>query len=406
VRRQRPAQQQAGLTVFDRATNLQNLTGVAILENEAAHHLRITRTARYNRPNLQLSPGVIRPFTRSTRVHLRWLVATAILLLSATSSIAADWSPEAAARYLDGRQKEWFAWKPAQSADGPCVSCHTGMTYLLARPVLRKALNEKEPTLYEKGLLDRLRANVGNKPAGALQSVEAIFAAMFLSSDDERETMSAHRQKAFEQLWTLQNNTGAWRWYAAGLDPWENPESVYYGASVAAAALGTAPAAYRNDAATRDRVAALTKYLSAPPTPARLHDRLAMLWASSTLPSLLTADARRALIADTLAKQNADGGWSLEALGPWMAHPDAPVHQGSDAYATAFTAFALHTGGVRANDQGMKKAIAWLKSKQDPATGAWPAESMNKKRPPDSMEGRFMSDAATAFASIVLIEAR
>jgi hypothetical protein len=43
------------------------------------------------------------------------------------------------------------------------------MTYLLARPALRKALKEKEPTPYEKGLLDRLRANVGAKPAGALQ---------------------------------------------------------------------------------------------------------------------------------------------------------------------------------------------------------------------------------------------
>jgi hypothetical protein len=31
---------------------------------------------------------------------------------------------------------------------------------------------------------------------------------------------------------------------------------------------------------------------------------------------------------------------------------------------------------------------------------------MNKQRPPDSMEGRFMQDAATAFASIVLIETR
>ena len=53
-----------------------------------------------------------------------------------------------------------------------------------------------------------------------------------------------------------------------------------------------------------------------------------------------------------------------------------------------------------------KEMVAWLKSKQDPASGAWPAVSMNKQRPPDSMEGRFMQDAATAFASIVLVETR
>jgi squalene-hopene/tetraprenyl-beta-curcumene cyclase len=338
------------------------------------------------------------------------IVLSLAVLALATSTIAADWSTEAAARYLDGRQQEWFAWKPAQSADGPCVSCHTGMTYLLARPALRKALKEKEPTAYEKGLLDRLRANVGAKPAGALQSVEAIFSAMFLSREDARDTMSAHTRKAFDQLWTLQGADGpakgAWRWYAANLDPWENPESVYYGASLAALALGSTPAAYRDDAAARDRVAALTRYLTLRPTAPRLHDRLAMLWAGSTLPTLLTDNARRDLIAETFTKQAADGGWSLDALGPWMAHPDAPLHEGSDAYATAFTTFALHKGGVRASDPGMAKALAWLKSKQDPKSGAWPAVSMNKKRPPESMEGRFMQDAATAFASIVLVESR
>ena len=338
--------------------------------------------------------------------HLLFTLAT--LLIAAPSS-AADWSPEAAARYLDGRQKEWFEWKPALSADGPCVSCHTGMTYLLARPALRKALKERELTIYEKVLLDRLRANVGAKPAGALQSVEAIFAAMFLG-DDAATTMSAHRQKAFDQLWALQNsdgkNQGAWRWYAANLDPWENPESVYYGTSLAALALGSTPPSYRNDATTRERADAVAKYLASPPTPARLHDRLTMLWASSTLPSLLTSAARRSLVAETFQKQSADGGWTLESLGPWMTHENAPPHQGSDAYATAYAAFALHKGGVPASDARMKKAIAWLKSKQDPTTGAWPAVSMNKQRPPESMEGRFMQDAATAFASIVLIETR
>ena len=340
----------------------------------------------------------------------RHLLFTIAAVLTTTAAYAADWSPEAAARYLDGRQKEWFEWKPALSADGPCVSCHTGMTYLLARPALRKALKEKDPTIYEKGLLDRLRANVGAKPAGALQSVEAIFAAMFLTGEDVPAAMSAHRQKAFDQLWALQNtegkNQGVWRWYAANLDPWENPESVYYGASLGALALGSTPASYRNDAATRDRGAALTKYLASPPAPARLHDRLTTLWASSSLTSLLSDEARRSLVAEVFQKQSADGGWTLESLGPWMTHENAPVHQGSDAYATAYAAFALHKGGVSSSDARMKKAIAWLKSKQDPASGAWPAVSMNKQRPPDSMEGRFMQDAATAFASIVLVETR
>ena len=161
------------------------------------------------------------------------IVLSLAVLALATSTFAADWSPEAAARYLDGRQQEWFAWKPAMSADGPCVSCHTGMTYLLARPALRRVLKESQPTMYEVGLLDRLRTKVGEKPAGALQGVETIFSAMFLSREDAMKTMSAHTQKAFAQLWALQSGegapTGGWRWYAANLDPWENTESGRYG---------------------------------------------------------------------------------------------------------------------------------------------------------------------------------
>ena len=104
---------------------------------------------------------------------LTLLAFVAFVLASTASVLTADWSPQAAARYLDERQKQWFEWKPAASANGPCVSCHTGMPYLLARPVLRRALKEDQPTVYERGLMDRLRANVGSKPPGGLQDVEA-----------------------------------------------------------------------------------------------------------------------------------------------------------------------------------------------------------------------------------------
>ena len=68
------------------------------------------------------------------------------LIATATLGAAADWNPRLAADYLDAREKEWFAFKPANAAGGPCLSCHTSMAYLLARPALRKALGEGEPT--------------------------------------------------------------------------------------------------------------------------------------------------------------------------------------------------------------------------------------------------------------------
>ena len=119
-------------------------------------------------------------------------------------------------------------------------------------------------------------------------------------------------------------------------------------------------------------------------------------------PGALSESQRASLVNDVFAGQEADGGWTLDSLGQWTMHPDAPPATGSNAYATGFTAFALERAGIRA--PGLSRALAWLRSHQDPATGAWVAVSMNKRRPADSMEGLFMQDAATAFAAIALIE--
>lgn len=338
----------------------------------------------------------------------RAALTLAVLLAAAEASpLYAEWSPALAARYLDARQKEWFAWKTAQSADGPCVSCHTGMTYLIARPLLRRALNEPAPTEFETGLLNRLRTKM-NKPAeGTLGTVEAVLGAMFFSRDDARVAMSSHTRQAFDRLWELQDTAGpakgGWQWYEAKLDPWENSESGYYGAALAALALGQATDAYRSDAAVRAHAESLVGYLARPASPPRLHDRLALLWASTTLPAVLSDAPRRALIAETFARQRTDGGWTTGDLGPWMAHPDAPAAAGSDAYATAYTAFVLRRAGVPASHPGLARALEWLRSHQDPSTGAWPAVSMNKRYQDGSMPSLFMQDAATALAAAALL---
>jgi squalene-hopene/tetraprenyl-beta-curcumene cyclase len=340
--------------------------------------------------------------------RLRIALAAAVLL-AAAPPVRAEWNPALAARYLDARQQAWFDWKTAQSSDGPCVSCHTGMTYLLARPVLRSALHEGDPTTFETGLLNRLRTKMAKPQEGALGTVEAVMSAMFFSRDGARDTMSSHAKQAFDRLWESQDtggaSKGAWQWYEANLDPWENHESGYYGASLVALALGQTPASYRQDAGVRANAAALTAYLTAPGATPRLHDRLALLWASGTTPELLGVVRREELIVETFSKQQADGGWSLADLGPWMAHADSPPSTGSHAYATAFTAFALQRAGLPPSNANLAKAIAWLRAHQDPATGAWPALSMNKRYPDGSMMSLFMQDAASAFASIVLVEA-
>src|ERR1700722_16172210 len=80
-----------------------------------------------------------------------------LLLAAALPVCCADWSPRLAANYLDGRQQQWSVWPTAAGPGGACISCHTGLTYLLARPALRQALGEAQPTEYEKLILDGLR---------------------------------------------------------------------------------------------------------------------------------------------------------------------------------------------------------------------------------------------------------
>lgn len=334
--------------------------------------------------------------------------------------LCADWSPRLAADYLDGRQKEWFAWPAANAHAAPCVSCHTGMAYLLARPALRRTLGEHERTSYETGLVESLRSRVGKTDVKELfgpktsdaygaqaLGVEAIFAALFLATENAPGApLSKAGEQAFDRMWALQirdgKPQGAWGWYSLNLDPWEMPESAFYGATLAAMAVGAAPAEYRDRPDVREHVAALGAYLKATEPSQPLHNRLLVLWASAKMPGLVSENARRSIVSDIVKAQDADGGWSIQSLGQWKQHEAATPSTGSNAYATAFTACVLRQSGGAA--PALARAQTWLKGRQDPRTGAWGAASMNKQYPVGSMQSHFMQDAATAFAAMALLD--
>lgn len=340
----------------------------------------------------------------------------ALLAFAALPGYCGDWSPRLAAEYLDSRQKEWFAWPAAKAAGGPCVSCHTGLTYLLVRPHLRRALGESEPTAYERGLLDGLRARVEKKTASDLSpaakepfasqklGVEAILSALFLArQDSDTATLNA-----FDRLWSLQirdgRAKGSWPWFDLDLDPWETPDSAFYGASLAALAIGSAPAQYRDQPEVRQSIAALTEYLQREQQAQPLHNRLTLLWASSKLPAALPQVMRRPLIDEILRKQQPDGGWTLESLGSWRPHSKAPTSTGSsNSYATGFVAFVLEQAGLARSHPDLMRALDWLRSRQNRQFGYWTADSMNKPYEANSMPVRFMQDAATSFAAMALL---
>ncbi|HEY2018496.1 MAG TPA: hypothetical protein VGH38_33550 [Bryobacteraceae bacterium] len=349
-------------------------------------------------------------------MQLRLSVMLALVVLP---GYCADWNPRLAAQYLDSRQEKWFSWPTANASGTPCISCHTGTTYLLVRPMLRRALGESQRTTFETGLLNSLRTRVSRKTpkelfpkskdgyAAEAAGVESIFAALFLATENSQAALSPEAEQAFDRLWSLAirdgSAKGAWPWFSLELDPYEMPESSYYGASLAALAIGSAPREYRERPDVRERVAALTGYLQRELPSQPLQNRLMALWASSRLPEALPPAIRKALIDAAWRHQQPDGSWTIDSLGAWKEHPQAPKSAGNSNYATGLTAYVLETAGVPRSDARLKRALDWLRRRQDPKEGYWDGESMNKAYPADSMMVLFMRDAATSFASMALL---
>ena len=354
--------------------------------------------------------------TRCSRV----ISLAAVVALAAVTALCADWNPKLAAQFMDARQQAWVTWPHANESGVPCVSCHTGMPYLLARPGLRQALGEKTPTLYEDVLLAGLRATVMKTDAndlfkglkgpiaGQVYGAQAVMTALLLANDDARlGRLTPETEKALARMWSLQIRTGeakgAWLWSDFDLDPWETKDAAYYGAALGALATGVAPAGYQARPELRENIAALSAYLRRAQSGQPLHNRLFLLWASTKLRDLLPDADRQAILDEVRKKQQEDGGWTLASLGPWKQRPQAPPATGSNCYATAVVAFTLQQAGILSPDAAVSRALAWLKSHQDPKTGSWTADSMNHHHDTGTMPALFMTDAATGFATMALL---
>jgi squalene-hopene/tetraprenyl-beta-curcumene cyclase len=337
-----------------------------------------------------------------------------------------SWDPAAAAAYLDRRQSWWMEWPRAQRDQGTfCVSCHTAVPYALSRSALRGFLAEQAPSPNERRLLDSVTKRVRlwkevepfykDADRGPYKSVESrgtesVLNALILSSRDAQSgQLSNDARIAFENMWAEQQiagkQKGAWLWLRFKNEPWEADDSDYFGATLAAVAVGIAPGNYRAMPEVQARFKLLREYLNREFTVQTSINRVLLLWATAKLPGLLEPNREELIVGELLEKQQADGGWSLSSLsGDWKRADGTSQETASDGYATGLITFALQQTGMSYENVRLKRGLAWLTANQDKAEGFWPAYSLNKNKvnhtSPET--ALFMNDAATSYAVLSL----
>jgi squalene-hopene/tetraprenyl-beta-curcumene cyclase len=344
------------------------------------------------------------------RLGSKQLVFACTLAIVASASDLPTWEPKSAAAYLDGRAEWWATWpKAARDHDTFCVSCHTALPYAISRSALRGSLAESGLSAPERQMLANIskRVEMWNEvqpfypDSGGLprshqsRTTEAILNALILTTYDAPAAPTA-----LKNMWALQSKSGelpgaegAFPWLNFHNEPWEADDSPYFGNALAAIAAGNRAG---------PEMASLKSYLQREFHRQTEINRVFGLWAAAKIPGLLSPEQKKSFIAELFKKQQPDGGWTLSSLmGPWKRRDGSALPIISDGYATGLILFVFQEAGEPRSRAEMKNGLAWLAQNQK-KEGNWAAYSPNVERDPASDAGRFMSDAATAYAVLAL----
>jgi hypothetical protein len=152
-------------------------------------------------------------------------VTAAVVRADAATPREPAWDAAAAAHYLDTRLDWWRHWpKAARDHDTSCISCHTALPHVLARPSLRMSLHETARSPAELAMFDDVTKRVymwhdidpfytdqknGMPKSGESRGVESVLNALFLvTRDNERGLFGTDTRQAFAQMWSMQIQTG------------------------------------------------------------------------------------------------------------------------------------------------------------------------------------------------------
>jgi squalene-hopene/tetraprenyl-beta-curcumene cyclase len=290
-----------------------------------------------------------------------------------------------------------------------CVACHTNGIYMTMRPALAPQLGEPDPRerdFFVRAVQEKQKQSKTNLQRGTTPE-QIIYAAAGLAEWDRHLTrkLSPETDAALRLMFSIQRKEGSWR----ALDCWPPYESdEYHPATVAAMAVAAAPEwlASLDDPKVPDgpemkqAVDRLRTYLRETPPP---HDyaRVLLLWSALRMPDLLEESARAKLVEMLLAKQQADGGWSIRSFakpeqwgsgnraGRLRAESEFAAPP-SDGHMTGLAVIVLRESGLKQDDPRLVKAVGWIKANQR-SSGRWWTRSLNTD------QYHFIAYSGTAF---------
>jgi squalene-hopene/tetraprenyl-beta-curcumene cyclase len=301
---------------------------------------------------------------------------------------AAQFSALAAAQYLDRSALNWVKTKK-------CATCHSNLFYMAARPALASVLPDSGEVrrFYE----DYRRVRWQTKPPSEAQGFWPLVVGTGLVLNDLQTTgkLSDVARDVLDLLWTVQREDGGWRWPHCDYAPLEIDD--HYGATLAAVTIGVAPDGYAQTPQARAGLEKLRTYFKNNP-PKSLHHRAMIAWASVRVDGIASQAERDETLADLLALQLDDGGWSTSSLlTDYKTRSDGqPLEtKASDGYGTGFVIVVARELGVPASDPRLSRGIEWLLANQR-ESGKWFTRS------PVRDCGNRISNAGSAFAVLAL----
>lgn len=317
-------------------------------------------------------------------------VAEGLPEITADEPFAAKFSAEKAAQYLDRSALNWQKTKK-------CATCHSNLFYMAARPALTTFLPDSGEV--RKFYEDYRKVRWLKRNPTEAQGFWPIVVGTGLTLNDIQTTgqLSDVSREVLDIMWTVQREDGGWKWPHCDYAPLEIDD--HYGVTLVALTVGLAPGGYAETPQARAGLEKLRTYLNNNPPKSR-HHRAMLAWSSLRVEGIATEQQRKETLAELLALQLDDGGWSTAGLlTDWkgLARSDGePLDtKTSDGYGTGFVIVVARELGIPANAPRLRRGIDWLRKNQR-ESGKWFTRSPVKEC------GNLISNVGSAYCVLAL----